>query len=90
MTLKQLLEKNAKAREARQQMVAEPKEEMLKEQESEKEIKVQLEEPQSVEEQKEELIEHVETEEQPAPKKRGRKPANRQYMVVEDVEKVND
>lgn len=41
---------------------------------------------QAVQEESEKGTEVAET----APKKRGRKPANREYMVVEDVEHVND
>lgn len=85
MTLKELLEKNAKARARREHMVVEPKVEE-KIEEPKEEILPEVEESEKVEENNQEEAAPVKK----APAKKGRKPANREYMVVEDVEHVND
>ncbi len=82
MRLEELIKKN------RAILAQRIKEEELKKrkEESKKEEVVQL----VAEPKEEQSVEQSEQEEKPAPKKRGRKPANREYMVVEDVEKVNE
>ncbi len=82
ITLKELLEKRERVRAQRAQLVAE---------EANKKEEPKIEEPQESEKVEEKLEEEQEAEEpKKAPAKRGRKPAHREYMVVEDIENVND
>lgn len=119
MTLKELLEKNAKARNLREAMAHGKKrenavavEEKLEEEKAkmpeelpaacecekvleEKKDEVPMMEDQPLMEEKPESelkeVEEIPAVKKPAAKKStGKKPANRQYMVVEDVEKANE
>lgn len=79
ITLQELREKQERARAKRAMLVVGEKKEEIKEvpQESEK-VEDILEEEKEAEEPKK------------APAKKGKKPAHREYMVVEDIENVND
>lgn len=98
MTLQELLDKNRKIRARREALENENKKKKVEPKteelpcECERVIEEEkIEDEPKVEEPKEKLvIEEAPAEEpKPAPKK-AKKPANRQYMVVEDVEKAND
>lgn len=77
-------EKRDRARAEREKAAAAEKNKKKKKEEPKKE-------PQESEKVEENLIQNEEAgEPQEAPAKKGRKPANRNYMVVEDIETVND
>lgn len=91
MKLEDLLKKN-KAIYAQREQERKAKELESKRLEQEKQKKQAAKKASEKEEKlaEEKELEEVPAEEQPAEPKKVKKPAKRQYMVVEDVEKVND
>jgi len=81
MTLAELKAKNEAIRKQRAMLVA---------RENKKQEPIKEEKPVESEKVEENKLEEEAEPEKKAPAKKGRKPANREYMVVEDIDGVND
>lgn len=86
ITLQELREKHEAAKKRREMLIAHEKQKMEPHKKKEEGPK----ESEKVEEFLEEKAEEQEKKQEKAPAKKGRKPAQREYMVVEDIESVND